>query len=95
MERIVELVQHRRGEHPHGLVALDLLQPRAQRLGAIRRLLGRGELRAEAKVVSAHAEERADQHGEGVVDDARARSASGPVSVPLPIRVSETTSKTT
>jgi hypothetical protein len=40
VERIVELVEHRRDEHPNGLVALDLEEARPQSVGAPRRLFG-------------------------------------------------------
>src|SRR5258708_3818379 len=40
MQRVIELVEHGCREHPHGLIALDPLQSRAQRIGATRGFLG-------------------------------------------------------
>ena len=69
MKRIVELVEDRRGEDPSSLVAFDLLQPRPEHLRARRGLFGDGELRAQAKVVSADAEETSDEDRESSIHD--------------------------
>ncbi len=66
---IVQLVQHRRREHPDGLVPLDFVQAGAERLAARRPFLRGEELRAQAQVVRAHPEERAGDDREDVVDD--------------------------
>ena len=70
MQGVVQLVQDGRGEHPDGLVALDLLQPLAERLGARRGFARLRELRPDAQVVRGHAEEAADEEGQRVVDEA-------------------------
>ena len=74
VQGVIDLVQDRRGQDPDGLVALDLLQPHAQRLGPPGGLLRREELGAKAQVMGAHAEQDADEDREDVVDRRRARA---------------------
>jgi len=94
VQRVVQLVEHRRREHPDRLIALDLVQARPQSLGASGGLLRLRELRAQAKVVGADTEQPADEEGGGVVDDV-VGIGEMPVSVPLRRRASDRTSKTT
>ncbi len=88
VQGVVELVEHRRRQHPHRLVALHLLQSRAKGLGTARRVFRRREASAQAQVVRADAEQSPDQHREDVIGRAACARANGPVSVPLWIRAS-------
>jgi len=78
VERIVDFVEDRRDEHPHRLIALYLLESRSQSLGAARGFLGGGESAPKSKVVRADAEESADEHRRGAVDDdVQSRESAG------------------
>ena len=71
MERVVELVKRRRPRRApaHRLIALDLLQARAQRLGAVGGFLHRRDARAHPNDVNAQTEHGSDDDRKDVVDD--------------------------
>jgi len=69
VQRVVQLVQHRGDEHPHGLVALDPVESHPQRVGARGGFLCGRELRAKPQVVCADAEQRPDHDRKDAVDD--------------------------
>ena len=69
VQRVVQLVQDGGHEHPDGLVALDLVQARAERLGARCGFLRGRELRSQSQVVRTHAQQSSDQDRGGVVDE--------------------------
>ncbi len=67
VERVLQLVQRRGSDDPHRLIALDVLDACAQLLRS--RLLLARDARPEAQVVDRHAEERAHDDRDDVVDD--------------------------